>query len=219
MYSPSFPALVFMKFAWSDRGRAEYDKASQRTRYMACDYLANRPPYYTPLTCFQVASHKKYPLYWTTHESYVIIKTKKCVYIMTSAQLRTIAGDWPPRKRNPSDADRTFQVNTFPKLWDDDPSSSVWVNFSPYRCTDLTELYLMIIRHCQSAALTSGDVYQMLPRPVNPQPRLPLGLVPAIPVGSTTPELGHDTPQLAVRAAPKHRRGERKKPRDSDPVG
>jgi hypothetical protein len=203
-----------MQFTWSDRGRTGYEEAPQRTRYLACDYLANRPPHYTPVSCFQVASHKKYPLYWTVHKSYVMIKTNIYLYLLTSAQLKAIVGDWPSWKPNPSDADRTFQVNTFPKPWKDDPSTSEWANFAPYRYTNVKKLYLAIIRHCHAIVVSSGGIYQMLPRPVNPQPRLPLGSIPStahIELESIAPEDG--THQLVNRLGPKHRRGERKKPR------
>jgi len=201
-----------MNFAWGERGRTSYEKASQRTRYMASDYLGNRPPHYTPISCFQVASHKKYPIYWTAHESYVVVKTGKCLYLLTTAQLRAVVGDWPSWKPNPSLADRTFQIDTFPNLWMDDPSTTEWVDFTPYRYANLTDVYCAIHRSCLPCTVSSRHIHRMLPRPVNPQPRYAFNAIPDEATANPATPSAVSVYQVSANRV-KSRRGERKKAR------
>jgi len=186
-----------MNFTWSDYSRTSYTQSSQRTRYIAADYLANRPSASTPIACFQVAAHRTYQLYRTQHTSYVIISTKAYMYLLTCQQLEGIVGMWPASKRNPTGEDRSQQFNTFPALWEDDPSRQIWDRFTSYRYSSLEGIYRAIRRHCLPSTVTSRDLLSILPRPSESQPSLVFG---------TNTNTNQDGSQ-SDPTAPKSRRG------------
>ena len=198
-YRPSYPSLVFTNFSWTEHERANLVSSSHRTRYMACDYLANRIPGSAPISCFQVAGNKGYPLYRTSHTSHVVIVTGQYMYLLTARQLQNIIGLWPNSKRNPNNLDRTDQLDTFPGLWKDDPSYEHWQQFSPYRHETLESLYLAITQSCRPSGFTSSDLFRIVPRPLRRQPDYRFGT----PTPAT--ELGQSA------SFGKSRRGQRKK--------
>jgi len=194
-----------MNFAWSAQSVANFEQSSQRTRYMASDYLNNRPSHAVPISAFQVAAHKTYPLYKTEHDSYVIIVTSTYIYLLQNQQLEEIVQLWNPKKRNPSGADRSHQLETFPGLWKDDPSYKLWDAFTPYRHTSLEDLYNAVEQTCRPSNFTSGELFAILPRPLHSQPRIPFG------TGASLDHAGQLSLVLAVDGRVKgHRRGERK---------
>ncbi|KAH3968506.1 hypothetical protein HBH98_172270 [Parastagonospora nodorum] len=172
----SIPSLIFMRYTWSDQGRTKYFATPHRSRYLACDFQLNPPPMLTPLYCIQVVSGPRYPVFNTEHTSFIVIRANPLGF-GSMADLAPIIGP-PPRKRKGSGAeDRLGQVEG---CWD----GSTNAKYQRFAHANLTELYASIVRACHPAmnpsSMTSGDLTQLLPRPLHPDIGIALGQDPVL---------------------------------------
>ncbi|KAH7562747.1 hypothetical protein BM1_02267 [Bipolaris maydis] len=176
--SASIPSLVFMRYTWSTEGQTKFMTSPHRSRYLACDFQLNPPPAPTPLYCIQVVSGPRYPIFRTAHNSFIVIRSNP-LYFGTISALAPIIGQ-PLRKRKGPDAEhRLAQVEG---CWKQKGASDP--RFREHSHENLRSLYDAVIRVCHptdtESSMTSGKLWQLIPRPLQPELGLALGRNPEV---------------------------------------
>ena len=171
----SYPALVYAKFAWSDRERTAFFSHTHQFRLAASNFHFNAPrPATLPVSCFQVASDKQYALYTTEHRSYMILLNADACYFLPVATFEAIVGLWLPgsKKRTPRGPDAEKRLNTIQDLWTDPSQDPRCGLLERYRKSSVEDLYHDIVNTCNSANTpdpTVAFVRQQFPRPKAPE--------------------------------------------------
>ncbi|KAG9568552.1 hypothetical protein KCU71_g2701, partial [Aureobasidium melanogenum] len=175
-----FPALLYMKYAWSDQSREAFLSETHRGRYLNSDIMINPPQPEAPLYAMQYVFTNNQFIYTTPVESLVLLATDNSFYLARTTDLERIGGMWPTGKRPPRGPEPHKRLNTVGYVWDRTKDPVKADAMEPYKVRDLEELYERIVNCCDPLNLPStfaaSEVAQLVPRPRAPEPGLPFGM-------------------------------------------
>jgi hypothetical protein len=166
-----------MRYTWSKHGQDSYFQNTHRTRYLASDFQLNSPPRPTPIYCIQSASDARYPLFTTPHTSFIMLRTNP-LYFGSVADMGPIIGPPSRRRGGPDPGLRLGQVS---HLWNEQLSGSLAARFERFSHASLRSLYEAVLDTARGpASFTSGDLLDLLPRPVHPEIGTAIGTNPSV---------------------------------------
>ncbi|KAK5703519.1 hypothetical protein LTR17_022031 [Elasticomyces elasticus] len=90
--STDYPALIYMKYAWTDADRNRFFDDPHRSRYLKASLLMNPPPSGTPLYAIQYASARNAPVYATSLPSLVLLAGQTGYHLTTTTALEETEG-------------------------------------------------------------------------------------------------------------------------------
>jgi hypothetical protein len=161
-----------MRYTWSTYAQSTFFQSPHRARYVACDFQLNPPPKPTPLYCIQVASGSRYPLYTTTHTSFILLRSDP-LYFGSVQDLEPVIGR---PKRRPKGSDSAHRLAQVHGIWQE-PSADP--QLQPFAYTNLQDIYDAIVTTCEStvasSSMTSGALLNLLPRALYPEAGTTLG--------------------------------------------
>lgn len=182
---------MFMDYNWCAESSASFQGSSHRVRYLACHGLCNPPALDTPVYTFQYSSNGHQRIFRT--DSFIILETLTAHYVLLGSELSKILGE--PGKDGWYKGQRAIWSSATT-----DKNALLLQKLDEYRVEGIEDLYYKIRERCQEpepAPLSFREVWTTVPRPRNPEPGCPLGLIPnmdASKAGSTSrrfrPRLG-----------------------------
>ena len=123
-------------------------------------------------------SDARYPIYTTPHASFIMIRTNP-LYFGSVADMEPIIGP-PPRARKGADAE--LRLGQIPEVWHASGSGHPAPRLAQLSLPSLESLYEAVVRVSLSpASLTSGELYNLLPRPMAPETGHEIGSNPSLP--------------------------------------